>query len=241
MYQEIKPLNNTNHSIQSFWVFKQNKENIAFKVMPDNCVDLIIDLNQNKGFISGIMTHYQNRELGENSNIIGIRFKAETFPYLSKIPLSATKNHLIEFSNVNLDWNSTMIEELNEFDALLEKIAYLERFFTIQQNKTDYTQDALILSVIKEIRKVKGKVNIKALSKSNFISIRQLERRFKKCVGITLKEFSNITRFQHAKKVISKSKQTSLLEIAFDTGYYDHAHMNNDFKRISGKNPSAFR
>jgi len=241
MYQEIKPSNRANNRIQSFWVFKRNNRNVEFKVFPDNCVDLIIDLNQNKGFISGIMTRYQNRILNENSNIIGIRFKAEDFPYLSEIPPSEIKNNRIEFSNLNLDWSSTMIQRLIEFKSLSDKIAYLERFLTIKQHKNDYSQDSLILPIINEIRKMKGRINITELSKSNLISIRQLERRFKKCIGITLKEFSNITRFQNAKKVISKSKQTSLLQIAFETGYYDHAHMNNDFKRISGKNPSSFR
>lgn len=241
MYQEIKPSNRTYNSIQSFWTFKQNKSNIKFKVFPDNCVDLIIDLNQNKGFISGVMTHYQNRVLNENSNIIGMRFKAEVFSKLFEIPPSEIKNNRIEFSNVNLDWNSTMIQRLTDFTSLSDKIEFLEKFITIKQYNNDYYQDALISSIINEIRKVNGRVSIKDFSRSNHISTRQIERRFKKCIGITLKEFSNITRFQHAKKVISRSKQMSLLQIAFDTGYYDHAHMNNDFKRISGENPSFFR
>jgi len=241
MYQEIKPSIKTNNGIQSFWVYKEDKSHVAFTVLPDNCVDLIIDLNKNNGFVSGIMTHYQHKVLNENPNFIGIRLNAEAFPSLSKIPLSEFKNNRIEFSNVHLDWSSRMIQQLIECKTLSDKITYLENFIVDQQNENNHSQDGLILSVVNEVRNLKGKVDIKEISKSNFISTRQLERRFKKCTGITLKEYANVTRFQYAKKVISKYKKTSLLEIAFDTGYYDHAHMANDFKRISGENPSFYR
>lgn len=241
MYYEIKPSYRTNKSIQSFWVYKQKESNVAFKVLPDNCVDLIIDLNEHKGFISGIMTHYQHQTLKENSDIIGIRFKPELFPYLSEIPISETKNNKINCSDGNMDWCPTMIRGLVQLQSVPDKIEYLENCIIKKQQTNNYTQDALILAVVNEIRQLKGKVNIKELAKSNHISPRQLERRFKKCIGITLKEFSNISRFQNAKKIISTSKQKSLLQIAFETGYYDHAHLNNDFKRISGNNPSSFR
>ncbi len=42
-------------------------------------------------------------------------------------------------------------------------------------------------------------------------------------------------------KAISTNKNQSLLQIAFDGGYYDHAHMTHNFKQIAGANPSTFR
>jgi len=59
MYQEIKPSKGIDNVIDSFWAFSNNKSSENFKVLPDTCVDFIFDLNQNKGFLSGIMTNYQ--------------------------------------------------------------------------------------------------------------------------------------------------------------------------------------
>lgn len=69
--------------------------------------------------------------------------------------------------------------------------------------------------------------------------MRQLERCFKKHIGITPKEFANIIRFQFAfSKIKHNEQRKSLLDIAFDTGYYDHAHLSNAIKRYTGLAPS---
>ena len=99
----------------------------------------------------------------------------------------------------------------------------------------------MIFKIALEIRKFNGNIKLTELAKSNFISLRQLERRFKKYIGITLKEFSTIIRFNSTKHLIANNHKTSLLEIAFDMGYYDHAHLNTEFKRMAGENPSSFR
>lgn len=67
--------------------------------------------------------------------------------------------------------------------------------------------------------------------------IRQLERNFKKHIGLSPKEYSNIIRFQNALSLI-KNENRSLLDIALECGYYDHSHLVNEIKRNTGFPPS---
>lgn len=239
MFIEKIPSSKNTSKIESIWFYQENCSRIDFKVLPDTCIDLIFDLNKNTGFVSGFMTHYQMVSLFEKSNLIGVRLKAESFASLSKIPLTEFKNKRIEF--IDLNWNSTIVEKLNESKNTDEQIGHLEYFIGQKQNKQLHNEDELILAVAANIRRLNGKIKVKELAQSHLIGIRQLERRFKNYVGVTLKEFSNSVRFINAVKAISKFQQKSLLEIAFDAGYFDHAHMNNNFKFISGENPSSFR
>jgi transcriptional regulator GlxA family with amidase domain len=67
-----------------------------------------------------------------------------------------------------------------------------------------------------------------------------LERNFKKLIGLSPKEYSSIIRFQHALSLIKDSKQDlSLLDIAFECGYYDHSHLSLEIKRNTGLLPSS--
>jgi len=241
MYQEIKSLEGLNNVIDSFWTFSNNKTSESFKVLPDTCTDIIFDINQNKGFISGIMTNYQLPELSTESNLIGVRFKAEKFGSLSKIPLNETKNLRVELSQIFPVCEQDTLSQLNNLKRTTEKVNFLEKFITTSFQKNYQRQDKLVLSVAQKIRLLKGNINISEIAKSNNISLRQLERRFKSYIGLTIKEFSNVVRFKNAKKRIKSFTETSLLEIAFDTGFFDHSHMTNEFKRISGENPSYFR
>jgi YesN/AraC family two-component response regulator len=241
MYQEIKPSKGLDELIDSFWVFSKNNASENFKVLPDTCADLVFDLNQSKGFLSGVMTNYQRMKLATESNLIGIRFKTEKFGSLSKIPLYETKNLRVELSEIFPTKNLVRLSQLNELESITDKVNFLENFIETSFKKNYERRDQMILSVAKNIRILNGNLNIGDLAKSHHLSLRQLERRFKNYIGLTLKEFSNIVRFNNAKKTIATSTSTSLLEIAFDMGFFDHSHMTYEFKRISGENPSCFR
>ncbi len=82
-------------------------------------------------------------------------------------------------------------------------------------------------------------MSIDELSKRNFTTVRQLERNFKKHIGLSPKEYSNIIRFQNALSIIKNSSENrSLLDIAFECGYYDHSHLTNEIRRNTGISPS---
>lgn len=241
MYQEIKPSEGLKNLIDSFWTYTNNEVSENFKVLPDTCTDLIFDLKQNQGFISGVMTNFQLREIAKESDLIGIRFKTEYFGSLSKIPLYETKNLRVELSQIFPDCNLKRLSRLNDLETITYKINFLEDFLATTFRENYQRQDKMVLSVAENIRSLKGNINIGDLVKSQHISLRQLERRFKSYIGLTMTGFSNIVRFNNAKKAIRSFQEKSLLEIAFDMGYFDHSHMNYEFKRISGENPGFFR
>ncbi len=240
MYQEVKPSAKTNKLIDTFWTYSKNNANEYFKVLPDTCVDWIFDLSQNKSFLSGVMTNYQCRELSAESDLIGVRFKVEKFALLSKVPLSESKNLRVELADVLPAKKRSSLNQLTDLHKKAQ-ITLLEKFIEQSWKHNAQTQDQMVLAIVQHIRALRGIVNVTDLAKSQGISLRQLERRFKSCIGLTVKEFSKIVRFNHAKQSIGAFTKTSLLQIAFASGFFDHAHMAAEFKRISGENPSFFR
>ncbi len=85
-----------------------------------------------------------------------------------------------------------------------------------------------------------GQVTVDSLAKKNHTTPRQLERNFQRYIGISPKEFANIIRFRFAlSKIKHRRQDESLLSIAADCGYYDHAHLTNEIKRYTGLTPSG--
>lgn len=65
-----------------------------------------------------------------------------------------------------------------------------------------------------------------------------LERRFRKAVGTSPKQFASISRLQYVSSRYAAGG--SLSEIAHDAGYFDQPHFVKDFKAFTGQPPDAF-
>jgi len=71
--------------------------------------------------------------------------------------------------------------------------------------------------------------------------VRQLERIFIRHMGIGPKAFINFVRYQFALQNIRQNyPDQSLVDLSFDCGYYDHAHLANEIKKYSGISPSQY-
>lgn len=83
-----------------------------------------------------------------------------------------------------------------------------------------------------------GRLELKSLSRDLGVSREHLIRRFREQVGLTPKAYANILRFDRA-LTLARSARTSWAEIAAHCGYYDQAHLVNDFQRYAGRAPST--
>lgn len=72
------------------------------------------------------------------------------------------------------------------------------------------------------------------------IGQRQLQRQFTTLTGFTIKRFERILRFQKALYIKQCRPHTDMQSLVFQCGYFDQAHMINDFKSLCGYTPGQF-
>jgi AraC-like DNA-binding protein len=198
--------------------------NVGEKCITDNG---LVTMQPGSSYLVGAMTSYKETYLNEKHHLIGVCFKPGAFSrFYNYLPLAEITEQTVELEKALAPDTSKMRDlsfaELNAF--------FLKRLNT---SKPDLS------SIVKCIKETKGQITVIALAKKNYTTPRQLERSFHKHIGITPKEFINITRFQHALSDITHNKKhKSLLDIAIEHGYYDHSHLANDIKRYTGLPPS---
>jgi len=69
------------------------------------------------------------------------------------------------------------------------------------------------------------------------VSQEVLEKRFRRRVGATPKQFASILRFRRAIAVHRPGRD--LGSLALEAGYYDQAHFNRQFRFVTGSAPGA--
>jgi transcriptional regulator GlxA family with amidase domain len=71
------------------------------------------------------------------------------------------------------------------------------------------------------------------------MSERHLRRVFRDAVGVSPKAFAKLARFHRALGAAHADRRTSWARIATATGYYDQAHLIDEFRTITGVTPRA--
>lgn len=99
-----------------------------------------------------------------------------------------------------------------------------------------------IVNVSDNILQSKGIYDCKLLEDVTGWSQRHIERRFHQQIGITPKRFANIVRINSFLKQLRDAPNSENIGgLAYDSGYYDQAHLNREFRRWSLATPSAYR
>ncbi|HZG01936.1 MAG TPA: helix-turn-helix domain-containing protein, partial [Chitinophagales bacterium] len=123
-------------------------------------------------------------------------------------------------------------------------LSYVNRFYLERLSAPKYS----LLNIVSDITRHQARagvaerdvLKIDALAKKHFTTERHLERQFNRQIGISPKEFINLTRFNKAFEKLQRGSKQTISTVAWESGYYDNAHLTNDFKRYTGKAPTEF-
>ncbi|UFH56849.1 helix-turn-helix domain-containing protein [Spirosoma sp. KNUC1025] len=131
---------------------------------------------------------------------------------------------------------SELEDRIAEAKSSRQRISIVEQFL-LARLLTPST-DRLVQAAIEQIRLSKGTVRMKELLNNFAISQDPFEKRFRRIVGTSPKQFSAIVRLRTL--IEQYSPQQSLTETAHLAGYFDQAHFIKDFKTFTGQTPAHF-
>lgn len=240
-YKEIKPFKELNSFIHSYWELQGNEHDKQWeRNFPDGCAGVVVNVGGTcitdngsvsmefgKTYVVGAMTSFKDSFIDHTTHLLGVCLKPAAFTnFYEYIAQNELTNNTVELEKAH----SFVVDKI-----LKDPLNHFNQFFSdrIKSRKNQ------LQSVINDIHSSNGQLSIYELSKRNHITMRQLERHFKTHLGVSPKEYSNIIRFQNALSIIKNPKENrSLLDIAFECGYYDHSHLTNEITRNTGLTPS---
>ncbi|HTF28412.1 MAG TPA: helix-turn-helix transcriptional regulator [Flavitalea sp.] len=243
-YQEFQPHPALQPYIDAYWVMKSDRPSeTTERIYPDGCIDIILNLGDDfltdngtvkmkheAAYLVGTMTQYMNVTVAHDTYLLGIRFKPLGFPTFYQF------SSLHEITNKTIEFNRRLSPPIYVYDH--NTIATLDNFYCKKISDSSH----VLTGPLDSIKRNKGIVGIDQLARQHFMSDRKFERQFRRYLGISPKEYARFVRYQYATQLIRTSPpQESLLGLAIETGFYDHAHLTNEIKKYSGLVPSQIR
>jgi len=207
---------------------------------PVGCgVDYSTPVMIDKDFIIGSLARSLHIEPSGGISLFGVRFTPEgLYPYFSMPPADISDfcveiEEIWELNGLGL---AKLIHNTNPVPESL--IQTFEDFFLNRMKK--FRKHSLnVEKAVAMIRSHKGRISVEALANSLKISIRHLERKFIKRIGIPPKQLCRIFRIKNV-LIDSKISRYDSASLAIESGYFDQSHFIREFKYFTGYSPMTY-
>jgi AraC-like DNA-binding protein len=239
-FEYFNPSADLSRYIHSYWTLRGDDE--TYDVLyPDACVDVVVNMGERydtninnvilesqRVYLGGTLTEAMYAKIPEGVYLLGIRFLPGCFSHFYPTrPLADMTDTCVELSEDYVPPFHLLAQDpIRALDAF-----FLKRFQEFHNPVKDATA---------EIIRSGGNLPITEIAATCNKSLRQTERVFKQHIGLTPKQFCKIVKYTNVMKLLAdKSPQDTLLDVALEAGYYDHAHFTKEFKKITRHTPSG--
>jgi len=229
-YQVCPASSPVNCWVDSFWQLTVGWGEYVYRSVPDNCVDLIFNLDElSDAFIVTPFLSPIEFPISGPVKYFGIRFSALGYQGLIKAPLGEWLNpdcHVNAHEMLQplvIEHIQKTLSQGNNFLARTEGVAAALLVY-LKHPKLDHRLLRFIHSALDP--------NFGDLG----VSPRQLRRISQLHLGLSPKEFARVTRFQATLQQLSTCSPWPV----WPQFYYDQSHFIREFKNFAGATPASF-
>lgn len=232
-YMEYVPCEALRPLIRCFWT---STEQAGRLIIPDLCADIIFDLAGQNVCFSGVSD--RPFVTGRMEESFGIRFYAWTAELFAEDSLRGTLNGGFEIGEHFRRMERELLPRITEAETTAQRIALSERFLLRHLRER---HNRLYDEAVGELIKMRGVCTVGELSKELHISVRQLERTFLECSGLSPKKTAALIRYQCLWQDVLFGRTFNIADKVLEYGYTDQPHLLNDFRRFHTMYPGQAR
>jgi AraC-like DNA-binding protein len=226
--------------VQHYWMVSwdlRNQEPFSQETLPHPNVHAVFERGCSK--VCGISTTKFTRVLEGKSHVFGVKFTpAGLHPFL-KSSLAALTNNMRSLASVFgqdvLALESLLVSSGDE----AAMIAAANEFFLSIRPQHDKTVEQ-VNQIVARILQEPDLNTVDELALRVGIGKRTLQRLFNEYVGISPKWVIRRYRLHELVERLKSGERLDLTQLALELGYFDQAHLINDFRSIVGYSPTRY-
>ncbi|MDR0227991.1 MAG: helix-turn-helix domain-containing protein [Flavobacteriaceae bacterium] len=256
IYHTYKPHKDLESIVKFYWTLEVpfDCENQKQKIIPDGCVEMAFNFGDKiKRYISetDFIFHPDAMVMGQrtrsfdvlptgNVDTFAICFYPIGFANFVKTPLE----YLVDKETPILELFG-LVEALELEQKMIQAISTEQRIKVIEAFLLKKLNDAntinnIVKSTVDVLLKANGVTPINVLLQENISQRRQIERHFKKQIGISPKQLGKAIRLQATLNLLLNKESKTLTDIAYESEYFDQNHFIKDFKDFVGITPKQY-
>jgi AraC-like DNA-binding protein len=237
-----KPATDLSYWIAHYWMIRWDLRGCAPQLaesVPHPNVHVIFE--PAASVVCGVQTQKFSRVLIGQSQVFGIKFKPGGFRPFLNFAVSKLADCTVPVDRIlGNDVKNLQQLVLSSAATENEKVDAANTFFRTRMPESDKAVEMagqLVESILedREIKTVEDLVVRSGLSK------RSLQRLFNEYVGVSPKWVIRRYRLHELIERANEGKEPDWAQLALELGYFDQAHLINDFRSITGYSPTEYR
>lgn len=255
LYETLPPPAHLEPFVDCIWLLAASKgggDPEPEIVLPDGKTELIVHFGdaflklegdayerQARVLMSGQLTERIMLKPTGEIGVVSIRFKAAGAARFFDLSYEDIVDRVVDFADFEPVFSAAIHERIARCGSHDERLAAMTA--VLEERLTQGSrEDIFIRQACQYITKSEGGYSAQELVNLIGYSERQIERKFKKQVGITPKTLSRIVRFQKFLAMTKETNTLTLADAAAACGYYDQSHFIRDFTKFSGVSPMKY-
>lgn len=250
LYNEFEPTDALRPFVECFWTLSSGGRPAppdTGTILPDGGVELVVNFADavhrdasDAGLdhlLVGQMDRWTKVAYAGRVDLLCVRFHpAGARPFLGA-PLDDFTGRVFALDAAVGRLRRRIARELDPEWPTHRRIAALERIL-LDRLAGAAPRDRMVESAVTLLQRTQGQMSVSSLMGEFRISGRQLDRRFRRAVGLGPKLLARVLRFRHAWDS-ARAEPQNWSGLAAACGYYDQAHLIRDFRQFAGRTPAA--
>lgn len=251
IYERRPPAPPIRSIINCYWLIDSEGDGTVEKqkIVPDGYPELIIhygdpyriNLNgswqlQERQLLAGqIKNHFYLENTG-TSGMIGIKLNPTSPTHLFGIDMSDFTGQVLPLADpIKALLSGLDLSATPDHESLFSQLDLLFTSFLEQHPISERPVDKAIALILQH----HGSWSLSQLAATCQCSERQLERQFKRYVGLSPKFYSRIIRLGYIFELMQQG-DPNWSDLVYDSGFYDQSHFIKNFREFTGEDPSSY-
>ncbi len=252
IYQRFSPAPALASAVECFWYLRRDAAapgDPVERIAPDGCCELIFNFGdavrapdpagrwetQPTAMLVGQISRCLELVPGGAIEMLGVRFRPAGVAAFWPLALNELTNGHASLDALDGPWRD-LEARMHDARTTAARLALLER--TLLARRRPGGRDRLGAAVDR-LRATGGTARIGDLAAALNVSPRQLERDFTRGVGLSPKQLARIFRCQAVLRAVQRGDHR-WADVAQACGYFDQAHLVNEFRLLTGATPEAY-
>lgn len=235
--------------VKHYWLLKSDDVVNFQRVIPTGNIELLFHrgnpMKRNDQVIpitslSGQLLSFTDLTPTGMVNIIAVVFHPFGAKAFFEFPIHELSNLIVSADDLNITSLKELENEILNISDDNRCIQLIESFLISRLAPFKEYNYQRMLTAISTINLCSDELTVSRLAETVCLSSKQFQRIFSEHVGATPKEFIRIIRFHKALYTLQNHPTMNFTMVAYECGYYDQAHMTNEFKLFAGYTPSQY-